>query len=102
MLYVKERLGIYKFINFLTLFQSYYFDRDDIALPGLKKYFEDSSKEETEHAKKFMEYMNKRGGRIHLTDILAPDKQEWGTAQDAMIAALELEKNVNEVINLFY
>lgn len=66
-------------------------------MPGLKKYFEDSSKEETEHGKLLMEYMNKRGGRIHLTDISAPEKQEWGTAQDAMIAALELEKKVNEV-----
>lgn len=45
-----------------------------------------------------MGYLNKRGGRIILTDIEAPDKQEWGTAQEAMTAALDLEKNVNEVI----
>lgn len=44
-----------------------------------------------------MEYLNKRGGHIILTEIQAPAKQEWGTASDAMNAALELEKNVNEV-----
>lgn len=44
-----------------------------------------------------MEYLNKRGGRIILTNISAPEKQDWGTAQEAMTSALELEKHVNEV-----
>lgn len=44
-----------------------------------------------------MEYLNKRGGRIVLHNIEAPEKQEWGSAQEAMTAALELEKIVNEV-----
>jgi ferritin len=50
---------------------------------------------------KFMLYLNKRGGRIMLTDIGAPDRNEWGSAEDAMLAALDLEKNVNEV-TVFY
>lgn len=44
-----------------------------------------------------MEYMNKRGGRIVLTDIEAPEKQEWNSACEAMNSALELEKKVNDV-----
>lgn len=44
-----------------------------------------------------MEYMNKRGGTIVLTDVKAPDNQKWGTAQEAMSAALDLEKKVNDV-----
>lgn len=47
-----------------------------------------------------MEYLNKRGGRIILTDVEAPEKQDWGTAVEAMHAALELEKRVNEVTKL--
>lgn len=46
---------------------------------------------------KFMKYLNKRGGRILLTDIKKPEKPEWGTAKEAMKAALELEKTVNDV-----
>jgi ferritin heavy chain len=46
---------------------------------------------------KFMLYLNKRGGRIMLTDVKAPDRNEWGSAEDAMIAALDLEKDVNKV-----
>lgn len=45
---------------------------------------------------KFMKYQNKRGGKVTLSDIKAP-KIEWGTAQDAMQAALDLEADVNEV-----
>lgn len=78
-------------------FQAYYFDRDDIALPGMYWYFKKASDEERELAMKFMRYLNKRGGRIVLTDIKTPEKKDWGTAQDAMTAALDLEKKVNEV-----
>lgn len=46
---------------------------------------------------KFLKYLNKRGGRIVLTDIKNPDKKEWGTAEEAMTAALELERQVNKV-----
>ena len=77
--------------------QAYHFDRDDVALPGFKKYFIKSSKEEREHAMKFMEYMNKRGGKIVLSNIFAPEKQEFASAHEAMTSALELEKKVNEV-----
>lgn len=44
-----------------------------------------------------MEYQNKRGGRIVLTDIEAPEKQEYNSICEAMNFALELEKKVNDV-----
>lgn len=80
--------------------QAFYFDRDDVALSGLHKYFKKASDEEREHAMKFMIYQNKRGGRVVHSDITAP-KDEWGSAQDAMQAALDLEHKVNEV-RVFY
>lgn len=43
---------------------AYYFDRDDVALPGFSKLFKKSSEEEREHAGKFMKYQNKHGCRI--------------------------------------
>lgn len=82
-----------------NIFQAYHFHRDDVALNGLYKYFKACSDEERDHAHKLMEYMNKRGGRINLMDISAPEKHDWSTAQEAMVAALELEKKVNEVLS---
>ena len=40
---------------------AFYYDRDDVALPGFSKYFSKNSDEEREHAEKFMKYINKRG-----------------------------------------
>jgi len=94
--------GINKQIN-LEYYASYtyhsmatHFNRDDVALPGFAKYFEEQSKEERGHADKLMQYQNRRGGRVVLQDIKRPAKDEWGTGLDAMQAALELEKTVNQ------
>jgi len=94
--------GINKQIN-LELYASYvyqsmyfYFDRDDIALPGFAKYFNESSKEEREHAEILMKFQNQRGGRIVLQDIRKPERDEWGSGLEAMQAALALEKSVNQ------
>ncbi|KAE8661676.1 Ferritin-2 [Hibiscus syriacus] len=49
-----------------------YFDKDNVALKGLAKFFKESSLEEREHAEKLMEYQNKRGGKVKLLSILMP------------------------------
>lgn len=79
------------------LFQAYYLDRDNVALPGLHKYFLKASAEEREHAMKFMQYQNKRGGQIVLKDVQAPKTTNWGNGEDIMQVSLDLEKEVNEV-----
>jgi len=94
--------GVNKQIN-LELYASYayqsmyfYFDRDDVALPGFAKFFNNSSKEEREHAELLMKFQNQRGGRIVLQDIKKPERDEWGSGLEAMQAALALEKQVNQ------
>ena len=77
--------------------QAYYFDRSDVALSGLYKYFQKASDEERGHAMKLLTYQNKRGGDIVLTDIQAPTRRNWNSAKDAMSEALQLEKRVNQV-----
>jgi len=94
--------GVNKQIN-LELYASYayqsmyfYFDRDDVALPGFAKFFNESSKEERGHAELLMKFQNQRGGRIVLQDIKKPERDEWGSGLEAMQAALALEKQVNQ------
>jgi len=101
---MEAEAGINKQIN-LELYASYvyhsmafYFDRDDVALKGFHKFFKKQSEEEREHAEKLMKYQNKRGGRIVLQNIQKPDRDEWGTGLEAMQAALQLEKNVNQAL----
>lgn len=77
-----------------------YFDRDNVALMGLAKFFKESSKEERGHAEKLMEFQNKRGGKVKLLSIVMPhsefDHVQKGDALYAMELALSLEKLTNE------
>ena len=72
-----------------------YFDRDDVALPGIASFFKSSAAEEKDHAEKLIEYLNKRGGRVVFGAIAAPAKQEFASALEAFETALALEKSVN-------
>ena len=45
-----------------------------------------------------MKYQNSRGGRIVLQDVAKPNRNEWGSALEAVEAALQLEKTVNQSI----
>ncbi|XP_064604120.1 LOW QUALITY PROTEIN: soma ferritin-like [Liolophura sinensis] len=101
--HAESEAGINKQIN-MELYASYvyqsmafYFDRDDVALPGFYKFFKEYSDCKQETAQKLMKYQNKRGGRIVLQDVKKADRDEWGSAMEAMQAALALEKNSNQI-----
>ncbi|ESO90359.1 hypothetical protein LOTGIDRAFT_178880 [Lottia gigantea] len=84
------------------LYQAYgsFFDRADIALPGVKKFFESSSKEERDHADGLVEYINKRGGNMQFEDVKSA-VEDWKHALIAMEDTLVIEKYVNsELLNI--
>lgn len=95
---VNKQINMELYANYVYLSMSYYFDRDDVALKGFAKFFKKSSDEERDHAEKLMKFQNQRGGRIVLQDIKKPSVEEWGTGLNAMQAALELEKTVNQAL----
>ncbi|XP_075214286.1 soma ferritin-like [Lycorma delicatula] len=98
---INKQINMEFYASYVYISMAYHFDRDDIALKGLKEYFKKQSDEEREHAIKLMAYLNKRGGRIELYEIKPPHRQEWGTAEEAFAAALVLEKDVNQsLLNL--
>ena len=71
-----------------------------MAAHGFAKIFKKNSEEEREHAFKLVDYQNMRGGRVVFQDIAKPTKVEWASAQEAVEAALELEKTVNQVFTV--
>jgi ferritin heavy chain len=75
-----------------------YFDRADVALPGFKAWAMKQSEEEREHAQKFIEYINLRGGDYHPTDVPAPAETSWSSALTAMESALKMEMQVNKAL----
>lgn len=93
---VNKQINMELYASYVYQSMAFYFDRDDVALPGAHKFFKKSSDEEREHAQLFMKFQNQRGGRIVLQNIVKPEREEWGCLLDAMKAALALEKNVNQ------
>jgi len=53
------------------VYQAYasYFQRADVALMGVKKFFSDASLEEREHAQMLIDYVNLRGGHAEFGNI---------------------------------
>ncbi|XP_028798546.1 ferritin-3, chloroplastic [Neltuma alba] len=102
---INEQINVEYNVSYVYHAMFAYFDRDNVALKGLAKFFRESSEEERHHAEKLMEYQNKRGGRVKLQSIVMPltefDHDEKGDALYAMELALSLEKLTNEkLLNL--
>lgn len=93
---VNRQINLELYACYVYQSMSFYFERDDVALKGFAKYFKKASDEEREHSEKFMRYQNQRGGRVILQDIKKPERDDWGSGLEAMQAALQLEKNVNQ------
>jgi len=55
--------------------------------------------EEREHAQKFIDYLNTRGGRFSGFDVKMPGKATWDKALDALGDAMNLEKHVNNKLH---
>ncbi|PKU65221.1 ferritin-3, chloroplastic-like [Dendrobium catenatum] len=97
---INEQINVEYNVSYVYHAMFAYFDRDNVALRGMAKFFKESSEEEREHAEKLMKYQNKRGGRVKLQSILLPltefNHEEKGDALYAMELALSLERLVNE------
>merc|ERR1712192_262484 len=93
---INKQINMEFYASYVYLSMSSYFNRDDQALRGFAAHFKTESGEERAHGMKLMEYQTKRGGRVVFQDVAKPTPMEWGTPLEAMEAALELEKTVNQ------
>ncbi|MCQ7614222.1 hypothetical protein NP188_24355 [Salmonella enterica] len=85
-------------VSYTYLSLGYYFDRDDVALEGVGHFFRELSEEKREDAQRLLKLQNQRGGRAVFQDVQKPSQDEWGKTQDAMEAALALEKSLNQAL----
>merc|ERR1712105_462938 len=93
---INKQINMEFYASYVYLSMSSFFNRDDQALHGFADHFKKESSEERAHGMKFMEYQTKRGGRVVFQDIAKPTTMDWGSPLEAMEAALELEKTVNQ------
>jgi len=72
-----------------------YFNQRQLTL--LSKLFQDQAEEENQHAKKFIKYLQDTKGGLHIPAIAAP-RAAFGSAEEAVQAALNWEKDVTRQI----
>ncbi|XP_055275254.1 ferritin light chain-like [Moschus berezovskii] len=84
--------------SYTNLSLSFYLDRDDVALDGVGHFFCELAKEKREGADSLLNLQNQRGGCALFLDAQKPSQDEWGKTQDAMEAALLVEKNLNQAL----
>uniref|UniRef100_A0A1B0GR60 Ferritin n=1 Tax=Mus musculus TaxID=10090 RepID=A0A1B0GR60_MOUSE len=72
---VNRLVNLHLRASYTYLSLGFFFDRDDVALEG-----------------------NDRGGRALFQDVQKPSQDEWGKTQEAMEAALAMEKNLNQAL----
>lgn len=69
-----------------------------VNLPGFAHWMRMQSNEEVEHAMKFFDFINERGGRVELRAIDQPPI-EWGSPLEIFETALGHEQKVTGMIN---
>jgi ferritin len=84
---------------YIYLSMSAYFE--SINLPGAAHWMRLQSQEEVEHAMKFFEHINERGGRVSLMAIDAPPV-EFDSPLAAFQMAYEHEQKVTGMIHNIY
>jgi len=95
---INRQINLEFYASYAYTAMSHHFDRHDVALKGHHAFFKKMAEEECEHANKFMEYQNKRGGTIVLLDIKKPTQQSWNSPLEAHETALQLEKDVYQAL----
>ncbi|XP_033868609.3 ferritin heavy chain-like [Acipenser ruthenus] len=84
--------------SYTFLSMSFFFDRDDVALSNFARFFLERSHAEQEQAERLLGYQLQRGGRVLLQTIQSPSKGEWEGGLDAMVFAVNYQKELNQAV----
>jgi ferritin heavy chain len=93
---INKQINMELHASYVYMSMAAFFNRDDVALAGFAKRFTEASTEEREHAQKFIDYQNMRGGRVVFQSIQKPSTDEWVSALNAVEASAALEMSVHE------
>ncbi|PRD29088.1 UNVERIFIED_CONTAM: Soma ferritin [Trichonephila clavipes] len=97
---INKQINRELYASYVYLSMGYYFDRDDVSLPGFSKHFKDQSLEELGHAEKLMKISKqKRRKDSSQKHRGKPEKDDWESSRGALEAALALEKSLCDFLD---
>ncbi|TKC52108.1 hypothetical protein EI555_021294 [Monodon monoceros] len=89
-------LRLQAFYTYLSLgFSS---DHDDGALQSVGHFFRELAKEKRQGTERLLKIQNQCSDRALFQDVQKPSQDEWGETQDAMEAAILMEKDLNQAL----
>ena len=91
-----RQLNAELFSSYLYLSMSAYFESQN--LKGMAHWMRIQVQEELQHAMKFLDFINDRGGRVLLTAVEGP-RTEWSSPLEAFQDTCEHESKVTGLIN---
>ncbi len=80
------------------LYLSMSYDMKDKGFPGMAHWFDLQAKEEFEHARRIMDYIMTRDGKVRFEPVEAV-QQEWNSPKDAFADTLKHERVVTGKIH---
>ena len=95
----KVESGLNQLINnqmqqrYTALAMASYFARVDVALNGFEDFFLELSEAKYDNALRLMQHLTTRCGKVVIDSIPNVGKIEWNSGLDAVLDALELQKN---------
>lgn len=93
---INDQINAELYSAYLYLSIEAYFS--DCDLDGFASWMHAQAQEEVEHAMRFFDYLNERGGRVELGNVEKP-KKEWNSALDAFEDAYEHEQYISKRID---
>ena len=96
---INEQINKELYSAYLYLSMAAYCEAE--GLPGFAGWMRAQTQEEMEHAMRFFDYINARGGRVVLKAIEVPPPI-WKSPQEMFEQVLEHERKVTGMINRLY
>lgn len=87
---INEQINVEYTMSYIYHSLAAFMDRDNVGLPGFAAYFKASSDEERHHANLLMAQQTRRGGRVKLKTIHAPESEYASEARGEALWSLEL------------
>nr|XP_033705614.1 ferritin light chain-like [Tursiops truncatus] len=84
--------------SYTYLSLGFYFDLDDVALEGVGHFSRELTKEKREGTECLLKRQNQHSGRAVFQNVQKPSQDEWGKTQDAMEAAINMKKSLNQAL----
>ncbi|MDD3776694.1 MAG: ferritin [Actinomycetota bacterium] len=93
---INEQINAEMYSSYLYLAMSAYFENTDLT--GFANWMRIQAQEELDHAMKFFDFVNERGGQVVLKDIKA-SATAWKSPVEVMEAVYAHEQKVTGLIN---